>query len=295
MNRLVVFGDSFTEGEGSNLELTHAIRDHYDNLKLGTKGAQICQQVNNDTGWPKVIAKLAKCPVENFGVSGYSNNKIMNSIFNFSKTNEWFSEDIAVVMWSSTIRDKLSFIPSDFSDHGPVGLGWSLKEIDHEYGQENALKRYKKENISTEESTFLDNILSPFMNEYYKKFLVNAYDEEYFNLLSFYYVYIAQEFFKYLVKTERLKGYIMIDAFELMTSFNSSKSKKWDLIDKNFYYGFGKKTAWDIVNELDLSDDVKFEDKNFSFNPPGQKMHPNTVGYKAIGEELYKFISKKVK
>ena len=87
MNRLVVFGDSFTEGEGSNLELTHAIRDHYDNLKLGTKGAQICQQVNNDTGWPKVIAKLAKCPVENFGVSGYSNNKIMNSLRAISDEN----------------------------------------------------------------------------------------------------------------------------------------------------------------------------------------------------------------
>ena len=204
MNRLVVFGDSFTEGEGSNAELSEMIRVHYNNLKLVPKGAEISQVVNNDSSWASVVGKLAGVPVDNQGTSGYSNNKIMNSIFSFGVNNELSSEDVVIVMWSSTIRDKLPFIPSVFSDHGPIGLGWSLKEIDHDYGKENALKRYKKDNISSAENNFLDNTMSPFMDDYYKKFLVNAYDEEYFNLIGFYYAYIAQEYFKYLIKVKKL-------------------------------------------------------------------------------------------
>ncbi len=92
-----------------------------------------------------------------------------------------------------------------------------------------------------------------------------------------------QSFFKF-------KGcdYIFIDAFESMNSFGID-DKKWDVIGKDKYWKFGKTTAWDYLNVL--GGDV-FENLKLSYNPPGQKCHPNRHGYKIIADLLYDFYKK---
>jgi hypothetical protein len=116
------------------------------------------------------------------------------------------------------------------------------------------------------------------MAEYFKPFITEVYDDQYYNLINYSYIHFLQSYFKY-------KGcdYIFIDGFEPMNSFDP-KSKKWSLIDKSKYWNFGKLTAWDYLTNI--GGDV-FENMDLSYHPPGQKCHPNRHGYKLIAETLY--------
>ena len=280
IDRLVCFGDSFTEGEGAWLEKTIEIEKQYNE---SPEGRLKVAEFNYKYSWPKVLGDCLKAEeIANNGSCGASNERIFNRIFEYDRDKGNINEtDLIVVMWSSTIRDKLPFFPSIFQNNGPIGLGWSYKELlDKHYSNVNFITRY---NIKEKDKEYLDNVLTPFMDDFFKKFTVNCYDNSYYNLLNFNYIYLLQEFFKF-------KGcnYIFIDGFESMNSFDANY-EKWDLIDKSKYWKFGESTAWDFINNI--GGDV-FENQELSFNPPGQKCHPNRNGYKLIGEEIASFYNK---
>jgi len=282
IKRLITFGDSFTEGEGAWLEKTEEIEKQYEDSSVGRLKVA---EFNYKYSWPKVLGDRLGVGVSNLGSCGASNNYIFNSIFEFDKKYDINDNCLVVVMWSSSIRDKLPFFPTIFQNHSPVGLGWSLKEIFATQTIENQeitnfTKRFYQDDKDKE---YIDKNLIPFMSEYFKPFITQVYDKEYYNLLNFSYVHFLESFFKF-------KGcdYIFIDAFESMNSFGTD-DKKWDIIGKDKYWKFGKTTAWDYLNVL--GGDV-FENLKLSYNPPGQKCHPNRHGYKIIADLLYDFYKK---
>lgn len=278
ISRLITFGDSFTEGDGAWLEKTNKIEEQYEDSSVGRHEVS---KFNYQYSWPKILGDNLDVIVSNEGSSGASNYRIFNRVFHYDLTGNIDSECLVVVMWSSTVRDKLPFFPTLFQDQGPIGLGWSYKELLEQHSaKDNFLTRYYNDDKNKE---YIEGVLSPFMGDYFKKFTVNCYDESYYNMLNFNYVYFLQEFFKF-------KGcdYIFIDGFESMNTFDSDY-KKWELIDKSKYWRFGESTAWDFLNSI--GGDV-FENLELSYNPPGQKCHPNRHGYKLIGEEIANFYKK---
>ena len=279
MNRLITFGDSFTEGEGAWLEKTNLIEEQY---KDSSTARLKVSKFNSQFSWPTVLSKLLNLKkVANEGSCGSNNSKIFNRVFEFDKDGCINKNDLVVVMWSSSLREKLPYFPHLYQEQGPIGLGWSLNEVFEDFGKDNFLTRYYKGDIASIEYT--KNILEPFMKGFFKKYITNSYDRNYYNILNFNFIYVLQEFFKY----KKCK-YIFIDAFESMASFNKDY-KKWENIDKSNYYKFGESTAWDYINEI--GGDV-FENLDLSFNPPGQKCHPNRHGYKIIAELIYDFYKK---
>lgn len=277
IERLICFGDSFTEGEGAWLEKTVEIEKQYNEP---SEGRLKVAEFNYNYSWPKVLGDSMGIKAENYGSCGASNNHIFNSIFEFDRTGKILDDALIVVMWSSAIRDKLPFFPKLFSDNGPIGLGWSFNELAEDFASETFSMRYYK-NINNKD--YIEEKLLPFMKGYFKKYTVNCYDSSLYNTFNFNYVYFLQEFFK-----SQGVSYIFIDAFESMNSFDP-KDKKWDLIDKTKYWKFGESTAWDYINNI--GGDV-FENLELSFNPPGQKCHPNRHGYRLIAEELFRFYKK---
>lgn len=292
INRLITFGDSFTEGEGAWLEKTNSIEKDYESNP--SEGRRLISEFNFQYSWPTQLAKNLKIEASykiesrtastkflNAGSCGASNDYIFNEIFKQDAIMHYKEGDLVVVMWSSSIRNKLPFFPSVFQEHSPIGLGWSLKEVFTDSNQNlesnlhNFTKRYYKD---PNDVHYIENTLKPFMAEYFKPFITEVYDDQYYNLINYSYIHFLQSFFKY-------KGcdYIFIDGFESMNSFDP-KSIKWSLIDKSKYWNFGKLTAWDHLSNI--GGDV-FENIELSFSPPGQKCHPNRHGYKLIADTLY--------
>jgi len=281
VKRLITFGDSFTEGEGAWLEKTDLIEKLY---KDRHEGRLEVAKFNSKYSWPTVLGRtLGIEEVENYGSCGSNNSRIFNKVFEFDRDATINENDLVVVMWSSCLREKLPFFPHLYQEQGPVGLGWSLNEVFEAYGEDNFLTRYYKGEESSIDYT--RSTLQPFMKTFFKKYLTDSYDANYYNILNFNFVFFLQEFFKY----KKCK-YIFIDAFESMNSLNTDY-EKWDKINKRCYWEFGKNTAWDYLNNIGGN---LFENLDLSFNPPGQKCHPNRHGYELIGKELAKFYKKKV-
>lgn len=297
IERLICFGDSFTEGEGAWLEKTHGIEKKY--MDNPSKGRLLISEFNFQYSWPTQLAKLLQIKesykVQNRGVDtkflnagscGASNDYIFNEVFKKDALLNFKEGDLVIVMWSSSIRNKLPFFPTIFQKHSPIGLSWSLKEVFTHSNQylesniDNFTKRYYSDQNDVD---YIESTLKPFMVDYFKPFITEVYDDEYYNLINYSYIHFLQSFFKF-------KGcdYIFIDGFELMNSFDTN-TKKWSSIDKSKYWNFGKLTAWDYLNKL--GGDV-FENPNLTFSPPGRKCHPNRHGYKIIGELIYDFYNK---
>ena len=291
INRLITFGDSFTEGEGAWLEKTVEIEKKYKDNP--SEGCSIISEFNFKYSWPTQLAKLLQIKESykvgnrtydtkflNAGSCGAANDYIFNNVFKKDSLLDFKEEDLIVVMWSSGIRNKIPFFPKSFTDSGPIGLGWSLNEVLSDYGSINFLKRYHKNEADIK---YIDKVLSPFMKDYFKKYMTVCYDSAYYNLVNFNYIYFLQEFFKY-----KKCQYIFIDGFEEMNSFDSN-NEKWGLVDKTKYWKFGASTAWDHLNKI--GGDV-FENTELAFSPPGQRNHPNRHGYKILGDLLYDFYKK---
>ena len=309
IKRLFCFGDSFTEGEGAWVEKTFPIQEEYKN-KDSSRGAAIISEINYEYSWPKQLGDLfgldTSKPLDeeghfinppeftNFGSCGASNNYIFNEVFKADLQKKFTEDDLVIIMWSSTMRDKLPFFPNLFQDKGPVGLGWSLKEVlsfnavaDKDSSsvqvQRNFSQRYNFDDLPKHERNYLINTITPFMHDYFKPFISEVHDTGYYNIINYSYIHLLQSYLK-----ARKCKYIFIDAFENMTDFNPGY-KKWDNIDPKNYWSFKTNTAWGYLDGI--GGDV-FENTKLTYNPVGQRCHPNRHGYKLIAKLLYDFYSK---
>lgn len=255
MKRLVAYGDSWTIGEGCNREIEDTLSKH----------EKMAYQKENS--WVKFLADKLNLPYENNGLSGNPNNKIFNQIIDDVKNGITTKNDLVVVMWSSSLRDYLPYMP-----HGPKGewLSWSTKHL-----------MDTPERFFT--STQTENRYYDFFMEDYKKFwLTNLYDDLYYSIVNQNYIIFLQQFFAhYKIK------YVLCDGIEDMFLGVTNEYDKRNLIDKKKYWGCMEITFRDWL--------IKNTDESFwEYTDNWDKrstQHPNIKGYKLIADELNKFIT----
>ena len=254
MKRLVAYGDSWTIGEGCNREIEDTLSKH----------EKIIYQKENS--WVKFLAENVNLQFENYGVSGNPNNKIFNQLVDDVKAGITTKHDLVVVMWSSSLRDYLPFMP-----RGPKGewLSWSVKHL------MQTPDRFFS-------STQTDNRYYDFFMEDYKKFwLTNLYDDLYYSIVNQNYIIFLQSFLEhYKIK------YVLCDGIENMFLGLDNSYDKTNLINSDRYWGYKVNTFRDWLIE-------RTDDSYWEFNENWKErstQHPNAKGYKLIGNELYSFI-----
>lgn len=257
MKRLVAYGDSWTIGEGCNREIEDTLSKHE---------KMVYQKENS---WVRFLSDKLNIPYENNGISGNPNNKIFNQIVDDVKNGITTKNDLVVIMWSSSLRDYLPFMP-----HGPKGewLSWSTKHL-----------------IETPDrfftSTQTENRYYDFFMEDYKKFwLTNLYEDLYYSIVNQNYIIFLQEFFKHY----RI-NYVMCDGIEDMFLGIIPQYDKTNLIKSENYWGYKSDTFRDWL--IKRTDDSFWEHKE-RWDTRGTQ-HPNLKGYELIANELYKFIKTK--
>lgn len=254
MKRLVAYGDSWTIGEGCNREIEDTLSKHE---------KMVYQKENS---WVRFLSDKLNIPYENNGISGNPNNKIFNQIVDDIKNGITTKNDLVIIMWSSSLRDYLPFMP-----HGPKGewLSWSTKHL-----METPDRFFT--------STQTENRYYDFFMEDYKKFwLTNLYEDLYYSIVNQNYIIFLQEFFRHYKI-----NYVMCDGIEDMFLGITSQYDKTNLIKTENYWGYKSHTFRDWL--IKRTDETFWEHKE-RWDTRGTQ-HPNVKGYELIGNELYNFI-----
>jgi hypothetical protein len=241
--KLHAYGDSWTEGQG-----TTDNREEWKNYS-----------------WVKIISNKLGIDSINNGVSGNSNIKIFNKVVDDLIEGKIKNDDIVVIMWSSSLRDLVPFLPKN------EWVSWSIKhliEYPHKF-----VESYQSENEK------YNNFLCSFKELY----VSNLFNQNYYNIVNQNYIIFLQKMFDfYEVK------YVMCDAFESMIIELNKDDDRLDIIDKKYYWQFGKKTIRDFLNDTNR-EDIWEHSENYKYRPT---QHPNIHGYKLISDMLYDFIIK---
>jgi hypothetical protein len=96
--KLYAFGDSWTAGQGANIRIENSL-DSVEERRI----------FRNNKSWSKFLSESLDIECSNKSVSGCSNNDIFNSVIDSIKSNEIDSGDLIIIMWSSSLRDGVSF------------------------------------------------------------------------------------------------------------------------------------------------------------------------------------------
>jgi hypothetical protein len=255
MKRIVAYGDSWTIGEGCNREIEDTL----------SKQEKINFQKENS--WVKHLSDKLNIPFENNGISGNPNNKIYNQIVDDIKNGITTKHDFVVIMWSSSLRDYLPFLP-----HGPKGewLSWSTKHL---------METPDRFFTSTQtENRYYDF----FMEEYKKFFLLNLHSDLYYSVINQNYIIFLQQFLNhYKIK------HLMCDGIEDMFLGIEPLYDKTTLINTNSYWGCREKTMRDFLIEFNDYDMWEYKER---WDTRGTQ-HPNSKGYQLIADELHRFIN----
>jgi lysophospholipase L1-like esterase len=241
---LHAYGDSWTEGQGTT-EDRKQWKTH---------------------SWVKIVSdKLGVVPINN-GISGNSNLNIFNKVVDDLIEDKIKENDVVVVMWSSSLRDLVPFLPKN------EWVSWSVKhlvEYPHKF-----VESYQSENEK----------YNNFLYSFKELFITDLFNQNYYNIVNQNYIIFLQKMFEFY----KIK-YVMFDAFENMITDLDIKDSKLEIINQNYYWGFNKKTLRDLLNDTNR-DDIWEHIENYKDRPT---QHPNIEGYKLISEVVYNFISEK--
>ena len=239
---LHAYGDSWTEGQGTT-----------DDRKEWKKHS-----------WVKIVSDKLGIDSNNNGISGNSNLSIFNKVVDDLIENKIQENDVVVIMWSSSLRDIVPFLPKN------EWVSWSVKhlvELPHKF-----IESYQSENEK----------YNNFLYSFKELFITDLFNQNYYNIVNQNYIIFLQKLFEYYgVK------WIMADAFDKMIVDLDSKDDITHLINKSMYWNFMKKTFKDFLIETKTD---CFEDEKIITKNPAQ--HPNELGYNLISEEFYNYIVK---
>jgi len=244
MIKLHAYGDSWTEGQGTT-------EDREDWKKYS---------------WVKIVSDRLGIDSENNGISGNSNLNIFNKVVDDLIADKIKQDDIVIIMWSSSLRDTVPFLPKN------EWVSWSVKhlvEFPHKF-----VESYQSENER------YDNFLYSFK----KLFVTDLFNQNYYNIVNQNYIIFLQKMFEFY----KIK-YVMFDAFEHMINDLNNSDNKLDIIDSNYYWEFNKKTIRDLLNGTNR-DDIWEHSENYKDRPT---QHPNIEGYKLISDVVHNFIEQK--
>ena len=240
---LHAYGDSWTEGQGTTED----------------------RQQWKTHSWVKIVSdKLGVTPINN-GISGNSNLNIFNKVVDDLIEDKIKENDIVVVMWSSSLRDLVPFLPKN------EWVSWSVKhlvEYPHKF-----VESYQSENEK----------YNNFLYSFKELFITDLFNQNYYNIVNQNYIIFLQKMFEFY----KIK-YVMFDAFESMIIDLDAKDSKLETINQNYYWEFNKKTIRDLLNSTNR-DDIWEHIENYKDRPT---QHPNIEGYCLISEIIYDFIKK---
>ena len=249
---LHAYGDSWTEGEGCNLEIESTLKN------------QELIIYRNQNSWVKSLADKLNLQWINNGKSGNPNSVIFNSIIDDVTNDRIKKGDLVIVLWSSSLRDYAAFLPRQ------QWVSWSVKHLVNL--PEKFINSYKSHNETYDS----------FLREYKSFFLDNLFNQNYYNIVNQNYIIFLQKLFEfYGIK------YVMADAFDMMVVDPNEKDDIGGMIKTKYYWEYRKKTMRDFLQEtkLDCFEDIKMISKN-----PAQ--HPNIMGYNLISVEFNNYIVK---
>ena len=255
MNRLVAYGCSWTEGEGSDVSIEKFLSPNEKRV------------FRNENSWPSVLANKLNIPnTLNRGVSGNSNRKMFNDIIKDIENGNVTSSDFVSIMFSSSLRDYVPYLQDG------EWVSWSVKHL-----LETPDRFYDSYDEHGHSSTF-----NEFLSNYKKFFITDLFNQDYYNLKNQNYIIFLQK----LLNHYNIK-YIMMESFEKMVQ-PPLKNDYLKLIDTVPIFGNLKTTFREILNKLDRNDIWEHVERYDT----RATQHPNKEGYKIIADELYQFINK---
>ena len=110
--KLHAYGCSWTEGNGADLLIENELPTPVEKTKF-----------RNEHSWVKHLGEKLNLPVENNGVGGNANLKIFNKVVEDVRSGKISKDDFVVVMWSSSLRDYVPFLPTG------EWISWSIKSL----------------------------------------------------------------------------------------------------------------------------------------------------------------------
>lgn len=254
--KLFTYGDSWTEGQGVNPTKENSIDNREERKYL-----------RNSKSWPKVLSDLMGLDHLNQSLSGTNNNYIFNSVISDIKLGLINSGDLIIIMWSSSLRDNVPFFPLN---------EWHTWGVN--YIKENHKTKWFVQQNLTKNPTYND-----FLIEFKEFYIGELYNQEYYNIINQNYILFIQKLCEYY----RI-NYIFCDAFDKMVDDIEPKNDKTNLINKNSYWEFSKKTFKDFL--INTNDPKVWENPQYNIlNVPG--MHPSELGYKLIAEHIFEYIN----
>ena len=240
---LHAYGDSWTEGQGTT-EDRKEWKTH---------------------SWVKIVSDKLGVTSNNNGISGNSNLSIFNKVVDDLIEDKIKEKDIVVVMWSSSLRDSVPFLPKN------EWVSWSVKHL-FEYPRK-FVESYQSKNKK----------YNNFLHSFKELFITDLFNQNYYNIVNQNYIIFLQKIFEfYKVK------YVMFDAFENMISDLDMKDSKLEIINQDYYWEFNKRTIRDLLNDTNRAD-IWEHIENYKDRPT---QHPNIEGYILMSETICDFIKK---
>jgi hypothetical protein len=202
---LHAYGDSWTEGEGCNLEKEKTLKN------------QELIIYRNKQSWVKTLADSLTINWINNGKSGNPNSVIFNSIIDDVTNGRVKKGDLVGIMWSSSLRDYAAFLPRQ------QWVSWSIKHLISR--PDKFINSYQSSNETYD----------AFLREYKNFFLEKLFNQNYYNIVNQNYIIFLQR----LLEFYDIK-YFMVDAFDKMVNTsNMNKSDNYlDLINTKKYWEF---------------------------------------------------------
>jgi hypothetical protein len=246
------YGCSWTQGEGSDVSIESTLKN------------EDLNQFRNEHSWLKHLAKKIGIDYRNNGSSGNSNNNIFNKIVLDITDGIIKSDDLVIIMWSSSLRDSVTFLPKG------EWVSWSVKH----------LIQYPEKFVNSFKND--DNVYTEFIMKYKNFFVSELFNQNYYNIVNQNYIVFIQK----LLNHYGIK-YIMCDSFESMLIDLHKKDDVTHTIDKSTYWGFRKQTFRDFLNKTNRLDIWEHQDTTYNTRAT---QHPNKIGYNLISQELYNYI-----
>jgi len=278
MKKVISFGDSFTAGLGTDKSYEESqLGKHpdWDNWtdKEKNKARNKVSKFRFENSFTKFFSDNFNIPYKNCAQIGCNNKNILDSIFRYDSRYGFKDGDLVLISFTSSLRDKVTFIPDIINDSLMAGITWSVKEIVQLI--EGSTRMVLKDDIAKQYTEFMES-------HYLPDFLSNVYDEKYYDIYNLNLVHMIQSFLKY-----KKVNYIMFDAFEPM--FRNEIPKQ---IDTKYYWEIGKKNIWSYL--WDFNDERLYETDEVYFTVDNDRnenvhKHPSRKGHELFTKELIKF------
>lgn len=209
MSKLYTFGDSFTASDGCRPG-----ESYYENYKK-----------NNELTWPELIANHYNIELVNKGVSGCSNESIIDNII--SEWNLLQAEDIVIISKTFSHRFDVPSHPNKNKLISVWGPSWFENSIFSNWPNVDILKSYLL-------LFRIDN---------------NLYDDRYYNHLNF---------FKTILKTSKNINCVLWEVDKITTNFEKiTQATNGKIVDGHFSYRGHKDFSEWIISKIESTKTTK--------------------------------------